>query len=171
MSESIGKKAERKIRDWLNRPEDGYSFDRLPDPCAGFIGQANICDFICYKHPIMMYLESKATEHDRFDFSMLTDVQREGLYNKSQISGCYGLVIVLFVSYQRAFILDIRDMVESGLKSLNINKIEKWAIPYVEIPTISSRKEMLDYSGEIDQLIDTLNRKKEESLLNLKGSH
>ena len=164
MSESVGKKAEKKIKEWLNRPDDGYSFDRLPDPMSGYIGQANICDFICYKYPYMYYIESKATEHDRFDFTMLTDTQRDGLYEKSHIQGCYGIVIVLFVSYQRAFILDIRDMVDSGLKSLNIRKVDKWEIPSVEIPTIQSRKEMLDYSGELDDLVASMNKKNAESL-------
>ncbi len=28
---SIGKKAELKIKEWLDRPEDGYCFDRIPD--------------------------------------------------------------------------------------------------------------------------------------------
>lgn len=161
MSESTGKKAERKIKEWLNRPEDGYSFDRLPDPMSGFIGQANICDFICYKYPSMYYIESKATEHDRFDFTMLTDTQKDGLYEKSHIEGCYGLVIVLFVSYKRAFLLDIRDIVDSGLKSLNINKISKWTIGYAEIPTISSRKEMVDYTGELDELVKSLQSMRE----------
>lgn len=31
MSETIGKKAEAQIRDWLNRPSEGYCFDRLKD--------------------------------------------------------------------------------------------------------------------------------------------
>lgn len=32
MSDStVGKEAEKKIKEWLDRPEDGYSFDRLPD--------------------------------------------------------------------------------------------------------------------------------------------
>ena len=158
MSESVGKKAEKKIREWLDRPDDGYSFDRLPDPMGGYIGQANICDFTCYKYPHMYYIESKATEHDRFDFTMLTDTQREGLYKKSHIEGCYGLVIVLFVSYQRAFILNIKDMVDSGLKSLNVNKVDKWTIPYTEIPTIPSRKAMLDYTGELDDLVKNMNK-------------
>ena len=164
MAESIGKKAEKKIREWLNKPEDGYSFDRLPDPMSGLLGQANICDFICYKFPHMYYLESKATAHDRFDFSMLTDVQREGLYKKSQIEGVYGLVIVLFVSYKRAFILDIRDIVESGLKSLNISKVDKWKMATIEIPTLISRKEMLDYTGDFQSLVNDLQNRRHESL-------
>ena len=28
---SIGKKAEAKIKEWLDRPEDGYCFDRIFD--------------------------------------------------------------------------------------------------------------------------------------------
>lgn len=27
----VGKKAEAKIQEWLNRPEEGYSFDRIKD--------------------------------------------------------------------------------------------------------------------------------------------
>ena len=151
MSESLGKKAEHKIKEWLDRPDDGYSFDRIVDQTNGFIGSSNICDFDCYKFPYMYYIESKETEADRFDFSMLTDTQRDGLYAKSKISGVFGLVIVLFTTYKRAFIFNIKDMVESGLKSLNINKINKWSIPYAEIKTVPSRKMMLDYTGELDE--------------------
>ena len=27
----LGKKAEAKIREWLDKPLEGYSFDRIPD--------------------------------------------------------------------------------------------------------------------------------------------
>lgn len=152
MSESIGKKAEAKIREWLDRPEAGYSFDRVPDPIGGYFGQRNICDFTCFKYPDMWYIESKATEHDNFPFSMLTEIQYNGLLQKSKIAHVHGVVIVLFVTYKRAFILDIRDidnLQKQGKKSLNIKKIDKWEIPYREIETIPSRKQMLDYTGEL----------------------
>ncbi len=29
--QTIGKKAEQKIREWLDRPEEGYCFDRIYD--------------------------------------------------------------------------------------------------------------------------------------------
>lgn len=152
MAESIGKKAEKKIKEWLDRPEDGYCFDRIPDPIGGYFGQRNICDFQCFKSPDMWFIESKATEQDRFDFSMLSEIQYYGLLQKSKIAHVHGIVIVLFVIYQRAFILDIRDIDElnkKGKKSLNIKKIDKWEIPYREIETIPSRKQMLDYTGEL----------------------
>lgn len=175
MDNEHGKKAEAKIKEWLNRPNDGYSFDRIPDQMSGmFLVSRNISDFECYKFPYMYFIESKATYEDRFDFSMLTDTQRNGLRFKGEIPGVFGFVIVLFANYQRAFVFDLRDVAEFvnpeaplselskafakgenittlKVKSVNIKKIDKWTIPYKEIRTIPSRKEFLDYEGEIEE--------------------
>lgn len=150
--DNLGKKAEAKIKEWLDKPEEGFCFDRIPDQQTGFFGSSNICDFTLYRYPFMYYLESKATEHDRFDFSMITDGQRDGMLEKSKIDGVYGWVIVLFASYKRAFILDIQHVVDlesRGVKSINIKKIEKWTIPFREIKTVpNNRKLLLDYDFE-----------------------
>ena len=58
---TVGKEAEAKITDWLNKPELGYSFDRIPDQMNGRYGSSNICDFTCFKSPSMYDIESKAT--------------------------------------------------------------------------------------------------------------
>lgn len=152
--DDLGKKAESKIREWLDKPEDGYSFNRIPDQMTGQFGSKNICDFICYKYPFMYYIESKATWNDRWEFNQLTDTQYDGLLAKSKISGCYGVIIVLFASYKRAFAFHIEDIdtyiKTYGKKSLNISKIDRWQIPYKEIATIpNSRKTYLDYFGEL----------------------
>lgn len=151
-----GKIAEQRIKTWLDRPDLGYSCDRIPDQMSGyFLVSRNICDFHCYKYPYNYYIESKATLHDRFEFSQLTDVQRTGLRAKSKIKGCFGIVIVLFVEHKRAFIIDIRDITDDTpeanltVKSINVNKVDKWTIPYHEIETIPSRKQILDYTGEL----------------------
>ena len=156
----VGKKAEAKIKEWLNRPEAGYSFDRIYDQLSGFYGSSNICDFDCYKYPYMYYIESKATYADRFDFSMLSDVQRNGLVQKDKIEGVYGLVIVLFAEYQRAFILsatDIQRCIDENItKSLNIKKIDKRPIKAAEIRTIPSKKQLLDYEGDLYEYVQLL---------------
>ena len=166
MTSDLGKKAEERIRQWLDRPADGYSCDRIPDQMSGYyMVSRNICDFACYKYPNMYYIESKETEHDRFDFSKLTTYQRNGLCLKSTIEGAYGLVIVLFASYKRAFIFNIKDIAEIiakdnfdlgdenatalKVKSVNINKVAKWTVPYIEIDTIPSRQKLLNYTGEL----------------------
>lgn len=156
----FGKTAEKRILTWLDRPEDGYSMDRIYDQMSGFyMVSRNISDFHCYKYPYEYYIESKATLHDRFDFNQLTDVQRIGLRKKSGIKGCYGLVVVLFVEYKRAFMINIKDITDNTpeanltVKSINIKKIDKWGIPYKEIRTVLSRKQILDYTGEIEEYI------------------
>lgn len=160
----FGKTAENRLKSWLDRPQDGYSMDRIPDQMTGFyMVSRNICDFVCYKYPNIFYLESKATEHDRFDFSQLTDVQRNGLRLKAEIKGCYGIVAVLFVEYKRAFLFNIKDIADINpdlpndsldktflkVKSVNIKKISKWDLPHWEIETIPSRKQILEYTGEL----------------------
>lgn len=155
--DGLGKDAEGKIKQWLDRPEEGYSFDRIPDQMTGFYGSKNICDFICFKSPNMYYIESKATWQDRFDFSLITETQHDGLLRKSQIPNVYGLVIVLFASHKRAFVINIRDieyLENQGKKSLNINKEDKWGIPHKEIRCIlNNRKKFYDYEGDIEEYI------------------
>lgn len=157
---TIGKKAESKIREWLDKPEVGYSFDRIPDQMTGKFGSKNICDFTCFKSPNMYYIESKATWEDRFDFANISPTQHEGLLNKSRIPNVYGLVIVLFASHKRAFMFLIEDIDKAatqGIKSLNINKRDSWELPCIEIHTVhNSRKQLLDYTGPIEDYVQYL---------------
>lgn len=152
VTDSLGKQAEQRIKEWLDRPEEGYCFDRIPDQMTGFYGSSNICDFILYKYPYIYYIESKATWEDRFNFSMLTQKQHDGLFEKSKINGVFGFVIVLFASYKRSFLIPIESIVkleEEGKHSLNIKKIDKWNIEFQEIKTIpNNRKKLLDYDRE-----------------------
>lgn len=148
--DQLGKKAENKIKEWLDHPEEGFCFDRIPDQLTGFFGSCNICDFTLFKSPNYYYIESKATYNDNFPFSMITEYQYTHMLEKSAISNVKSYVVVLFASYQKAFIFDIKDIdnqVKSGgAKSLNIKKQSKWTIPYIEIRTVPSRKQLLDYS-------------------------
>lgn len=152
MNDGLGKKAEAKIKEWLDRPDKGYCFDRIYDQMTGFYGSKNICDFTLFKSPYMYYIESKATWEDRFDFNMITETQRDGLLSKSKIHNVFGIIVILFASHQRAFILDINDIKQlqaNGKKSINIKKIDTWGIKYQEIQTIpNKRKTLLDYTGE-----------------------
>jgi len=163
----VHKQAEEKIKEWLNHPELGYSIDRIPDQMNGLYGSKNICDFICFHTPNLYYIESKSTYEDRFDFSLISDYQYENLLKKSKIQNVWGLIIVLYISYKRAFILDIRDidkLIQSGQKSLNIKKLDKWGIPFAEILTIpNNRKKLLDYEGDLIELVDGMDRQRKNS--------
>lgn len=158
VNSTIGKEAEKKIREWLDRPKDGYSFDRFYDQMTGYYETSrNICDFHVFKAPNSYYIESKSTWEDRFDFSLIQDHQKDGLIEKGKIDHCYGWFIILFASHQRAFKVDASDiqyLIDHGKKSLNIKKLDSWGIPYKELRTIpNNRKKLLDYVGEIEELI------------------
>ena len=152
----LGKDAEARIKTWLDRPDEGYCLDRIKDQMTGWYGSQNICDFTLFKYPYFYYLESKATWNDRFDFNMLSDYQYNQMYEKSSIEGVKCYVVVLFALYKRAFLLDIRDIHDlrenKNIKSVNIKKIAKWPIPYLEIKTVISRKQLLDYS-KVDNVL------------------
>ena len=91
MSETLGKKAEKKIKEWLDRPEAGYDFNRIPDQLSGRYGSKNMCDFTLFLSPYNYYIESKATEADRFDFSMISDYQYEYLIGQELLQHPGGL--------------------------------------------------------------------------------
>lgn len=160
--DKLGKKAEEKISIWLDKPEADISFDRIPDQMTGYyMVSRNIADFRCYKYPYEYFIESKATEADRFEFSKLSDTQRNGLRAKAEIKGSHGIVIVLFATYKRAFIINIKDIADLidpktavlKKKSINIKKVDKWGIPYAEIETIPSRQDLLDYTGDFEDYL------------------
>lgn len=145
---NVGKKGEAKFREWLDRPQEGFWCYRIPDQRTGFFGSTNPCDFFVYHKPNFYYAECKTTYEDRFDFTMLSPNQHDEMLKAAKVDGITSYVVVLFASYQRAFlinILDIEKMEKQKKKSLNITKIAKWPIPYVEIKTIPSRKALLDY--------------------------
>lgn len=148
---NLGKKAETKIKEWLNKPEDGFLFYRLPDQLSGLYGSSNPCDFFLYRQPKFFPIESKATYEDNFPFNRLSDNQYSELLKFAQVEGVTSYVAVLFASYHRAFLFDIKDidaLQKNGKKSVNIKKIDKWELPYIEIRTIPSRKALLDYDFE-----------------------
>lgn len=80
---------------------------------------------------------------------MISRYQHDEMLKKSKIVGVKSLVIVLFASYQRCFIFDIQDIENQiqggGAKSLNIKKLDRWTIPYIEVRTLKSRQQLLDY--------------------------
>lgn len=145
---NLGKKAEAKIKEWLDHPEEGFMLYRIPDQLSGFYGSDNPCDFFLFRRPNFYLIESKSTREDRFSFDMITNNQHKKMLEASLIDGVTSYVAVLFASYQKMFLLNIRDIAgleQIGVKSINIKKIDKWQLPYITVKTIPSRKELLDY--------------------------
>lgn len=149
--DSLGKKYEEKFRsDWEKIPNT--SIDRLYDPVGGYGGISNICDFIIYNYPHIIYAECKTTKDNTFPFSRLS--QYEKLTKKIGIKGVIAGVFIWFYDRDKVFFVPIatcKQMIEDGEKSVNCKKIveNKYKSEYriIEIPSVKKRVFMdSDYS-------------------------
>lgn len=146
-----GKDFEVEIRKCLEILPN-VSFDRLPDPMAGYSGVKNICDFSMYNYPHMFFLECKSLYGNTLNYKgAITQNQWDGMFEKSKIKGCIAGVCVWFIDYDvTAFvkIQDLHDHKNSGAKSLNIENItSNESIPHILIDGIKKRV-MFNYFGE-----------------------
>lgn len=121
-----GKDFESEIRKCLESLPN-VSFDRLPDPMAGYSGIRNICDFSMYNYPYMFFLECKSLYGNTLNYaSSITQNQWEGLFEKSKIYGCIAGICVWYIDYDLTVFVKIQDLWEhrkAENKSLNITDI------------------------------------------------
>ena len=146
-----GKDFEGEIKDCL-KCIPNVSFDRLPDPMAGYSGVRNICDFAMYNEPHMFYLECKSLYGNTLNFkSDITTDQWEGLFEKSKIRGCIAGFCVWFIDHDLTVFVKVQDMQEhrqNGAKSLNISDITSDnSIPHFIIDGVK-KKVKFRYFGE-----------------------
>ena len=150
-AQNRGKDFEKCIKDSVyNLP--GVSFDRLPDPMAGYSGVRNICDFSMFSAPDMFYLECKSHYGNTLNYqSDITRNQWEGMTEKSLIKRCVAGVCVWFIDHDLTVFVNIKDLNEhrnSGAKSLNITDIiGENSVPHFIIDGVK-KKVMFKYFGE-----------------------
>lgn len=146
-----GKDFEECIREaFENIPN--VSFDRLPDPMAGYSGIRNICDFSMFNTPDMFYLECKCLYGNTLNYAgAITVNQWQGMLEKSKIKRCVAGVFVWFIDYDITVFVDIVDLNNhklDGHKSLNIKDITgENSIPHFILDGIKKRVKF-SYLGE-----------------------
>lgn len=99
----------------------GCTIDRIPDQTSGFAGSKNICDFIVYNYPNLIYLECKSCYGNTFPFANITDTQKVGLLAKSKFKGIISGVIIWWVDKDVTKFIPINQLVDwqnQGNKSL-----------------------------------------------------
>lgn len=125
-AQNRGKDFEKNIKDAFCKLKN-VSFDRLPDPMAGYSGIRNICDFSMFSSPDMFYLECKSLYGNTLNYSSdITKNQWDGMLEKSRIKRCIAGIFVWFIDYDITVFVNIKDLNEhrkSGAKSLNIGDI------------------------------------------------
>lgn len=119
---NYGKKFENNFKKGV-----GKELVRLYDTTNGYAGVKNPCDFIYYRYPFQYLFELKSVKGSRFDFSNITDNQKEQLDFYSHIKGCNPMIVVEFREYKKIYMIPwstIRRRMEHDKQSLSINDCE-----------------------------------------------
>lgn len=119
---NYGKKFENNFKKGV-----GKELVRLYDTTNGYAGVKNPCDFIYYKYPYQYLFELKSVKGDRFDFSNITDNQKEQLDFHSHIQGCNPMVIVEFREHKQIYMIPwstIKRTMTNKKQSLNVDDCE-----------------------------------------------
>ena len=125
-AQNRGKNFESQIRSaFENLPN--VSFDRLPDPMAGYSGIKNICDFSMFCSPDMFYIECKSLYGNTLNYAgAITKNQWNGMLEKSKILRCVAGVVVWYIDHDVTAFVPIQELQkhrDAGNKSLNIKDI------------------------------------------------
>ena len=147
-----GKKFEQKFKEDWNKTVQDSSIDRLFDGTSGFKNISNISDFIAYAYPNIYYIECKTTQDVSFPIKHLT--QYEKLTQKIGIKGVVVGVLIWYYNYDHVVFIPIttvKEIKETGVKSININKLLVSDYEYIEIPSVKKRTFMdSDYSKLVE---------------------
>ena len=112
MAVNRGKQFEEEVEKCLRRVK-GVSIDRIHDQTTGYVGSSNVCDFIVYKKPYLIYIECKSVHGNTLSihsipkpdkrgklhgfYGNISDKQWEGLLEKSKIDGVMAGVLCWWI--------------------------------------------------------------------------
>lgn len=119
---NYGKKFENNFKKGV-----GKELVRLYDTTNGYAGVKNPCDFIYYKYPYQYLFELKSVKGSRFDFSNITDNQKEQLDFYSHVQGCNPMVVVEFREHKQVYMIPwstIYRTMQNNKQSLTVDDCE-----------------------------------------------
>lgn len=152
MAVNRGKQFEEIIKQaFLQVPDT--SVDRLHDQTTGYLGSANICDFIIYRYPYQYYIECKTIHGNTFPLDNLTDNQRNGLLDKSRIKGVIAGVIIWWVDKDITRFIPIQT-----IKTLRDNKFKSIRFDMTTLPTIEvkGKKKRVFFDYDMEALLKNI---------------
>ena len=143
MALNKGKKFEKNFKDCFLNTVPNASLDRLYDQVSGYKAISNICDFIGYSKPLIMYLECKSHKGNTFPLSNLS--QYDKLVRKVGIPGVRTGVVIWFEEHDRIIYVPIKtitQMFKDGKKSVNIRTIDEEGYRFFNIPSVKKQTYM-----------------------------
>lgn len=124
MGVNLGKRWEAKFKEcWKKTVPDSFIL-RLTDPQAGYYGVRNVCDFICYKDPLLFLVENKSTYGNTFPLANLR--QYSSLIKYKDVPGVVPGVMLWFIDHSKVIwvpITTFEKLYADEKKSFNVKMI------------------------------------------------
>ena len=155
MAENRGKKFEAIIRDSFNAVPN-TNVVRLHDQTNGFKGSTNPCDFIVYKYPYQYMIECKSVHGNTLPFSNITDNQRRGMLEASEVYGIVAGVICWWVDKDITKFIPIQliqKMKDKGGKSIRYDILCSSGYSTIEIP---GRKKRVFFDYDMEKFFEAI---------------
>ena len=150
MSENRGKQFESVIK--TSFENSNFCIDRLHDQTNGFKGSQNICDFVIFRQPNIMYLECKSCHGNTFPLSNITQTQWNGLLEKDLYCGVYAGVIIWWIDKDITKFVPIYNLqllADNGAKSIRFDT------PFgIEVP---GKKKRVFFEYDMEKFWEELN--------------
>lgn len=133
------------------------SIDRLHDQTTGFLGSSNIADLIVFREPYEYYFELKSvhgntlsihSNDEKHKYGNITNVQWEGLLEKSKIQGVFAGILVWWVDHDVTAFIPITTLQEyraDGHKSVRYDNDDIYRF----VLTGKKKRVFFDYDMEV----------------------
>lgn len=126
MSVNRGKQFEGVVKEAFEKVPHTFVL-RLHDQTTGYLGSANICDFIVYNEPNLFLIECKSVHGNTFSFSNISSTQLKGLDDASRKLGVRAGILCWWIDHDVTkfiYIDDIMWYMKRGAKSMRYDDIE-----------------------------------------------
>lgn len=123
MTLNKGKQFESIVKKSFEKEEDTYVL-RLYDTTNGFIGIANPCDFVVYKHSRLFLIECKTCHGSSLPLANISSNQWNSLLEASNIDGIIAGYMIWFIDKDTTIFLQAQDA------ELYVKQTNKKSIPY-----------------------------------------
>ncbi len=137
MAVNRGKEFEHCVSREFGKTFPEGTIDRIYDTEGFKKGIKNVCDFIGYTYPYIMYIEAKSCTKNTFNLKKLT--QYDKLLEKKNKKGVLAGVLVWFIDHKKVVFAKIElveELINRGVKSINARIPETYTI---ELDTITKR--------------------------------
>jgi penicillin-binding protein-related factor A (putative recombinase) len=130
---NYGKKFEQAFKESSKGLKD-IIVERIPDQVSMKRNSKNVCDFLCYKHPNIFYIELKSTKGKTFPLSRISQHQWEQMMLRQKVNGVKCGILLNFRPLDTleecwyVSLSELNEVIMEGKKSVKLDEVKQIGI-------------------------------------------